>query len=278
MKYLLFLFTSFLIGGLNAQEAPLSTASSNVFILEKSFEIPGLERSRGIRLYLPPSYENSDQVYPVIYMHDGQNLFDAATSFAGEWGVDEILDELSVQGGPEFIVVGIDNGGELRLEELTPYPHPKYGGGKGAQYVDFVVKVIKPYIDDHYRTRSDASNTAIIGSSLGGLISHYAIFKYPEVFSKAGVFSPSYWFSYDAIKDLTLSNPLPKGHRLNLLAGKKEGPNMYLTMQSMGEVIQASGVEPSDLFAKIVADGAHNEDFWRSEFKEALIWLFEEPK
>lgn len=262
-------------GIIQAQERR-STAASNVFVLEQDFDMPGLERTRQIRLYLPPGYETSTTRYPVIYMHDGQNLFDEATSFVGEWGVDELLNDMAKEGGPQFIVVGIDNGGTLRTEELTPYPNPQYGGGKGALYMQFIVEVIKPYVDEHYRTFSDPDHTYLIGSSLGGLISHYGIYAYPEVFGKAGVFSPSYWFSYEQMKDLTMDNPLPTTHRLYLLVGKKEGPNMYLTMNSMVDVIKNSGHSETNLIAKMVEDGEHNEKFWRSELKEALLWLSQE--
>lgn len=273
----IFLILSFLLtSSLVSAQARSSTAAANVRVLEKQFEMPGLARTRQIRIYLPPSYEGADSNYPVIYMHDGQNLFDDATSFVGEWGVDELLNEISAEGGPEFIVVGIDNGGELRLEELTPYPNPKYGGGKGAQYLAFIVEVIKPYIDEYYRTLPDAEHTCLMGSSLGGLITHYGIYTYPEVFSKAGVFSPSYWFSYEQMKQLTSDNPLPKSHRLNLLVGKKEGANMYLPMGEMVKTIKESGHPETNLVSKVVEDGEHNEKFWRSELKEALLWLFKE--
>jgi predicted alpha/beta superfamily hydrolase len=260
---------------ISAQERP-STASINVHVIERAFDMPGLDRKRRIRLYLPPSYKQSDQAYPVIYMHDGQNLFDDATSIAVEWGVDEILNEIANEGGPEFIVVGIDNGGSLRTEELTPFPNEKYGGGKGQAYMEFIVNVIKPFVDDHYRTKSDLNNTAIIGSSLGGLVSHYAIYKYPEVFAKAGIYSPSYWFSYDEMLDFTLNHPLPVTHKLNLLVGKKEGESMYVPFQQMVDEIKNVGHPSINVNSAVIEDGEHNERFWRSEFKASILWLFVE--
>lgn len=170
-----------------------SSAQANVSLLPELLQIPGLNRQRQIRVYVPPGYANSQRRYPVLYMHDGQNLFDAATAYAGEWRVDETLNALSESGQLELIVVGIDNGQEKRMTELNPWSHPRFGVAQGREYMEFVVEVVKPLIDRRYRTKADRANTAIMGSSMGGLISHYAINQYPEVFSKAGIFSPAYW-------------------------------------------------------------------------------------
>ena len=99
-------------------------------------------------------------------MHDAQNLFDAKTSFAGEWNVDKTLDSLKAQ----VIVIGIEHGNEKRGDELTPFPNKKQGGGKADDYLDFIVNTLKPYVDKNYRTKTNASNTVIFGSSLGGLV------------------------------------------------------------------------------------------------------------
>lgn len=258
---------------LNAQEKT-STALSNITVLEKLFEIPGLDRSRTVRLYLPPGYEKGAETYPVLYMHDGQNLFDDATSYVGEWGVDENLNELSESSGLKFIVVGIDNGQENRNTELIAWENERLGKPEGKAYMDFVVGVVKPYIDQNYRTKPQREHTAIMGSSLGGLISHYAIYAYPEVFSKAGIFSPSYWVS-EEVFTFTESKPVPKDSRLYLLVGKKEGPVMYEQMDKMYAFIKAQGHPEENISAKTNPGGAHNEKFWRSEFQEAVKWLFE---
>lgn len=126
-------------------------------------------------------------------MHDAQNLFDSKTSYAGEWNVDEKLDSINAQ----IIVVGIEHGNDKRMEELTPFKNEKYGGGNADAYLQFIVKTLKPEIDRTYRTKTKTKNknTIIMGSSLGGLVSFYAVLKYPEIFGKAAVFSPSFWFS-----------------------------------------------------------------------------------
>ena len=177
-----------------------STANKNVRVIDTAFFIPQLNRKRRVWIYLPLSYNSSTKKYPVLYMHDGQNVFDDATSFSGEWGVDEALDTLGLK-YKECIVVGIDNGGDKRLNEYCPYDF-NLGGiaannrsnvGEGGKYVDFLAKTLKPYIDKKYRTLKDSKNTFMAGSSMGGLISMYALLKYPKVFGGAGVFSPAFW-------------------------------------------------------------------------------------
>jgi predicted alpha/beta superfamily hydrolase len=141
------------------------TAAANVHVLPTAFEIPGLHRTRTVRIYLPPGYEQGGERYPVLYMHDGQKLFDEATAYAGEWGVDETLNALASSRGLKVIVVGVDNGGAERINELTAWDGPEVGRAQGEQYMAFIVEVLKPWIDCHYRTRPDPRHTAIMGSS-----------------------------------------------------------------------------------------------------------------
>ena len=171
------------------------TATNQVYILDSNFSMWNyLPRTRRIWIYLPRSYSTDvNRTYPVLYAHDGQNLFDRATSFSGEWQMDESLDRLS----KNLIVVGIDNGGAERINELTPYPNPEYGGGQADEYLAFIVDKLRPFINLHFRTKIDRDNTAILGSSLGGLCSYYAALKYEDIFGLIGVFSPSFWFTDD---------------------------------------------------------------------------------
>jgi len=175
----------------------ISTASKQVTTF--TISAPQLETIKKIWLYLPIDYSKSnDKKYSVIYMHDAQNLFDKSTAYAGEWRIDELMDSIKAK----VIIVGIEHGNDKRMDELTPFSNLKYGGGKGDLYLDFIVSTLKPYVDSTYRTKKDPTNTIIFGSSLGGLISFYALLKYPNVFGKAGVFSPSYWFNRKEIFDL----------------------------------------------------------------------------
>lgn len=272
-KSFFLLISGLLVSNLVSAQDKKSTALPNVTVLEEPLTIPGLDRSRTLRIYLPPGYESSNKRYPVMYMHDGQNLFDDATSFVGEWGVDENLKELSENKGFDLIVVGIDNGQQHRNTELTAWPNEHLGEPEGEEYMKFVVEVVKPFVDGRYRTKPDRKNTAIMGSSLGGLISHYAIYSYPEVFSKAGIFSPSYWVSEDVFS-FTESMPIPKNSRLYMIVGKKEGPGMTENMERMFTFIQERGHPEKNIFAKTDPEGEHNEAFWRREFKQAVQWLF----
>ena len=238
-----------------------------------SFEIdaPQLNCKRKIWIYLPLNYTESSKKYPVIYMHDGQNLFDAKTSYAGEWGIDETLDALYAN----VIVVGIENGGDKRMEELTPFVNAKYGGGKGDLYLDFLVNNLKPYIDKNYRTKTKPTNTAIFGSSLGGLISFYAAIKYPDVFGKVGCFSPSFWFNRKEIFDLFEKTPNFKT-KIYFLCGDNEGDSdMVNDLNAMEKLINTKRCECKKLNKKIIVkNGQHNEKLWREGFKNAYLWLF----
>lgn len=249
-----------------------STVQSNVRVLEKKFEMPGLNRDRQIRIYLPKDYQLSDQKYSVLYMHDGQNLFDDSTSYAGEWGVDESLNQLAETSEFKLIVVGIDHGREKRISEMSPWKKKVFDKAKGREYMEFIVYHIKPFIDSTYRTLPDRNNTAIMGSSMAGLISHYAIYSYPEVFGKAGIFSPS-WYS-DLVYDYTLNNPIPKDSRLFLLVGGKEGDMNIDASKKMYNYILESGHPKENLNLIIDPEEDHNEVLWRKQFVPAIRWLF----
>jgi alpha-glucosidase len=237
--------------------------------------MPQFDRYRRIWIYLPPNYDQTTITYPVLYIHDGQNLFDAYTAFAGEWEVDETLNELAAEGKNVPIVVGIDNGGGHRLDEYSAWVNAQYGGGEGDSYIRFIAETLKPYIDEHYRTRTDAYHTGIMGSSLGGFISQYAVLRYPEVFSKGGLFSPSYWYS-DSVWAFTESNGNFNSQKLYQIVGSEEGGTMTSDMNEMHELLLNKGFPNTHLFSKVVQGQGHNEAFWRSEFREAYLWMFDD--
>lgn len=246
-----------------------STASPQM----KKFEIeaPQLDTIKKIWIYLPQSYECSNKSYTVIYMHDAQNLFDRETSYVGEWEVDEALDSLQT---PESIIVGIEHGGGKRIAELTPFPHEKYGGGKGDVYVEFIISTLKPYVDKNYRTLSDQKNTGIFGSSLGGLISFYAALEHPDIFGKAGVYSPSFWFS-DRIYEFSENAEIDGSTKFYFLVGDKESEEMVPDLEKMIDLLEKKGLKSENYKAKIVPGGEHNEALWRDNFPETYIWLME---
>ncbi len=252
-----------------------STAAPGVHVLAQQLAMPGLGRARALRLYLPPSYESAPaKRYPVIYMHDAQNLFDDATSYAGEWGVDETLDEFARQRGFEAIVVGIDHGGDERLHELSPWTNPKFGPAQGEQYMAFVVDTVKPFIDARYRTLPGRENTAIIGSSMGGLMSHYALLRYPQVFGKAAIFSPSYWYSGEVYAQ-TAAHPWPAGTRTYFYIGGREGDESVPDLERMIPLLATPDHAVREVTVHIVPGNQHNERAWRTEFPLAIAWLFD---
>lgn len=266
------LLTLPLAGSLPVWAAP-STALPSVRVLPEPLPMPGLNRSRTLRLCLPPSYDREPQRrYPVIYMHDGQNLFDAATSYAGEWGVDETMARLAQDSGLEAIVVGIDNGAEKRNTEMAPYDHTELGKAEGAAYLDFIVKTVKPFVDAGWRTQPEREHTALIGSSLGGLISHAALLWHGEVFGRYGLFSPSYWAA-PQLFEATAKARLPAGTVVRLYAGGKEGGSMADNTRRMHTLL-ARQLPPHQLSLSIVADAGHNEAAWRAELPVALRFLF----
>ena len=230
-----------------------------------------------------PSYDSATQylgdlewdgdasvfTYPVFYMHDAQNLFDAKTSYVGEWKVDEYLNSISKN---EVIVIGIEHGNEKRIEELTPFPNKKYGGGNGDNYLLFIKNTLKPHIDISYRTKPEAKYTTIIGSSLGGLISYYAALKYPNTFGKAGVFSPSFWFS-DKIIDFTQNTNLETHTKLYFLIGSDEGKEVISDMENIISLLIQKGFPKDQLKKEVINGGKHNEAFWSSYFPSAHQWL-----
>ena len=249
------------------------TRSPNVSILDEDFFIPQLNRNRRIWLYLPDTYNSSTDYYRVIYMHDGQNLFDVATSFSGEWEVDETMDQLIANGDEGAIIVGIDNGGANRINELAPWFNAQYsGGGEGAEYINFIANTLKPHIDANYRTLSDRENTWLFGSSLGGLISMYGLLEKSDVFSRAGVFSPAYWFNPE-IYNKAAAFSKTENMKVYHLAGLLEAGNVDQKAMEMETELTQAGFTAEELELKVVANGEHSEWFWRQEFEEAYLWL-----
>ncbi len=250
------------------------TAADNVYILDEDFYMPQLNRNRRIWIYLPPDYNSTTKNYPVLYMHDAQNLFDVATSFSGEWEVDETLNELHANGDYGCIVIGIENGGAARLDEYSPWFNTQYqAGGEGDEYIEFIVNELKPYVDANYRTFSGRDYTGIMGSSMGGLISHYAGIGYQDVFGKVGAFSCSFWFaneSYTQVGDVGDQSDM----RIYYLVGEGEGGSMVDDTEGMYGLMLANGFSENELFKDIDADGQHSEWYWRREFAGAYQWLF----
>lgn len=237
-------------------------------VTEFSILAPQLGRGKTIWAYLPYNYTSGEKHYPVIYMHDGQNLFDHPESHKRDWHIEDKLNDLH----SEAIIIGIEHGGSThRIDEMTPYKNEKYGGGHADDYLDFIINTLKPYVDTNFRTLKEKEHTTIFGSSVGGLISFYALLKFPVIFGNAGVFSPSFWFS-EEIFELMESVENIEG-RIYLMAGDHESVNMLPDLERMENLILQKINKPSQLHKKISHGGHHNEKSWRKEFKEAYLWL-----
>ncbi len=245
----------------------------NLVTYNDEFYMTELERTRRIRVLLPLDYDDTNIHYPVLYMHDGQNLFSDQESFAGEWEIDEALAAFDADGFEGAIIVAIDNGGGLRIDEYTPYSHPVYGGGEGDLYVDFIVNTLKPAIDEEYRTLTSRESNGLMGSSLGGLISFYGGIKYQDVFSKVGVFSPSFWFN-DSIYDYVEEIGKTADMQFYFLAGGQESETLDQQVLDMIATMEAEGFQENEINYEFVPSGQHSEWFWAQEFPDAFEWLY----
>ncbi|MDZ4822889.1 MAG: alpha/beta hydrolase-fold protein [Flavobacteriales bacterium] len=249
------------------------TVTENVFIVDSDFPLPQLERTRRIWIYLPDDYFDSNNDYEVLYMHDGQNVFDAATSFSGEWEVDETMTETLQGCATNAIIVGIDNGGVNRIDEYSPWVNVEYSeGGEGIQFAMWMVETLKPFIDENFRTKPEREFTATAGSSLGALIAMYLITEHNDVFSKAGIFSPAFWFN-EEIFDFVENNPPANDSKIYFVCGDEESTGMVPDMQQMYNIANNAGF--GDLQYVVVPGGQHNEYYWSLYFPDSFPFLFD---
>jgi predicted alpha/beta superfamily hydrolase len=254
---------------------PFFTAAAGTFSAIPDFWSPQLNNHRALLVYLPPSYtENPLKRYPVLYMHDGQNLFDARTSaFGTEWQVDENIDAAVTAGRmDEVIVVGVYNTAD-RIYEYTPCCDATYGGGGAPLYERFLIDTVKPCIDHTFRTLPDKTNTAVMGSSLGGLLSFDLARGNPAVFGKAGCLSSSFWWNNEA---LTIEVEQSTAHvpvKLYLDAGTSNDGLPETTR--MDHALLADGyVQGGDLDFVTAQGGSHNEASWAARVAVPLQYLF----
>jgi predicted alpha/beta superfamily hydrolase len=186
------------------------------------------------------------------------------------------MNTLIKNGEKAAIVIGIDNGGSDRIAEYTPWSNPKYGGGNGKTYMKFIVETLKPYIDKQYRTLSDRENTAIGGSSLGGLESFYGAIEYQNIFSKGMIFSPSFWWNTNCFQQV-----IDAGKKANMrfyfLAGGNEEPDddVITQVKKMENTLLSKGFDVNQIKTYFPDYGQHNEAFWSNEFAAAYQWLFQ---
>jgi predicted alpha/beta superfamily hydrolase len=254
--------------------------------VHKSFHSKILNNDRDVLVYLPPSYDKSKKKrYPVLYLHDGQNLFDGATSFipGQEWRIDETAQSLISAGKIEpLIIVGVYNTGKDRVDEYTAAADAKYkAGGKADLYGRMLVEELKPFIDKNYRTRRDAAHTGLGGSSLGGLVSIYLGLKYPQVFGRLAVVSPSVWWANNHIVHYVEALQKKPPARIWLDIGTKEGRDQQEAQQTVDgarlfkETLVRKGWRLGKDLEYFEAEGAvHNEGAWAARVEQILEFLF----
>ncbi len=251
--------------------------------------MPGFLGGRRIWVYLPPGYGTDTEArYPVLYMFDGQNVFDDATSFAGEWKVDETLETLiPAEDVRPIIVVAVDNGGEQRVPEYTPWPDPERDGGQGIAHLQAIVGTLIPYIDQTYRTLATPAGRALAGSSLGGLMSLYAAYEHDDVFGQIAALSPSLWWDDQHML------------RHAQAAGDKPAVRVYMDMGTLEDgmtvdedprngiddnidqlramraaLVEQGFVLDTDLKVVEAAEARHNETYWAMRFPDVVKFLF----
>lgn len=263
---------------------PESTRSANVHRLDSVFYMPQLKRSRNVWIYLPEDYAKTKKRYPVIYMQDGQHLFDEATSQGRtgpiEWGVDEVLDSVSTKA----IIVAVDHNPDYkeRAKEYYFAPNKDQPTVEGKAYLDFVVKTLKPHIDKKYRTLPDKKHTAMAGSSMGGLITLYAGLNYPETFGILGVFSPSVWLDYgnaekglEQLKNVKAINAqhyyFYAGTTENRL--KPDGTFVHMSDDVKRIIGLLSKNASPEIKLSVNPQGRHGALYWREEFPVFYQWF-----
>jgi predicted alpha/beta superfamily hydrolase len=249
--------------------------------LHKAFKSIYLQNERDVIVYVPPGYdEEPDRTYPVLYLHDGQNLFDGRTSFvAGRtWMVREHADEAIATGEVEpLVIVGIYNTGDRRLAEYTHEYNWQLGGGEAEKYGDLLTRELMPWIADRYRVRGDRESTGMGGSSLGGLVTLYLGLRYPQIFGRLALLSPSVWWNHKSILGY-LNEHAPQlweRPRLWLDVGDREGQRTLRDVEHLARRLKANGWQPGEtMHFEMVHDGTHDEASWAGRVRPMLRFLF----
>ncbi len=246
-----------------------------VELISDHFEIPQLDRTRRVWALLPYNYYETQKSYPVLYLQDAQNLFAEGSEY-GNWEIDKKLSILAEYGRGEVIIIAVEHGGENRMKEYMFETNSLVLQGDGKKYIRFITDTLKPFIDNKYRTLKDRDNTGIGGSSLGGLISIYGGFLYPEVYSKLMIFSPSLW-AVPKINFPMLKFYNPFKIKVYLYGGEKEGSQMIEKMRSFKKLMDNyDDDKEKDLEFRISVnpEGEHAEFYWSQEFPKAIEWLY----
>ncbi len=238
---------------------------------------PNPDEMRTVVVHLPGAYDEEVRRYPVIYMQDGQNLFEEGTSFAGSWGLGEELVSAS-RLGADAIIVGVHHASQHRIDEYSPFMDERVGGGAAATYLTWMADVLRPVINDRYRTLPAREHTGVAGSSMGGLLSLYAMFARSDVYGFAAVMSPSLWFAQGAIFDWVRGQPFVDS-RIYLDIGAREGERTLANARRMRDMLVEKGYLPGERLRWVEDSlGVHHESAWGRRFRKALPALLAVPK
>lgn len=230
---------------------------------------------RDMQIYLPDGYYEEDRIYPVIYMHDGQNLFSERLAFVEDWRVDDVIAELSRENKMEkVVVVGIYNSSK-RAEEYTPFADREFGGGKAREFSQFVVEKIIPYIEGNYRVSNRREDRAVMGSSFGGILSLWMGYYYPEVFSMVAAISPSLWIA-DGYALTALENEPRKDIKIWIDQGTGEWSDF--TRNAVNILLKKGYQYGKDLVYYEVKGAHHNEVFWADRLDCPYIFFKGKPQ
>jgi len=246
----------------------------------ENFRSRFLRNQRDLIVYLPPGYhDRPDRRFPVLYLHDGQNLFDPATSFIPgmDWHVGHTADDFILTRAVQpLIIVGIYNVGKVRIHEYTPTKAPRLGGGRADRYAKFIIQEVMPFIQREYRVLPGPPNTGIGGSSLGGLLSLYVGLKLPDVFGRLAALSPSVWWNQRVIYRFAAAiSPTEPRPRIWLDIGTKEGPRIVQDVEQFRDILLQKGWRlGDDLHYERIEGAEHNEAAWAARVGPFLQFLF----
>jgi predicted alpha/beta superfamily hydrolase len=256
--------------------------SSGQLRKHEQFRSRFLRNQRDLIVYTPPGYHAQPaRRFPVLYLHDGQNLFDGATSFipGQDWHVGPTANHFIHSGEVEpLIIVGMYNT-RARLREYTPTHVPRLGGGRADRYAKFLIEEVKPFVDREYRTLCGSQHTGIGGSSLGGLVSLYLGLKHSAIFGRIAALSPAVWWNQLVIHRFAESMSVAPRPRIWLDIGTREGPRIVRYVEQFRDVLLQKGWRPGqDLHYERVEGAEHNEAAWAQRVGPFLRFLYPAPQ
>ncbi|MCH7403385.1 alpha/beta hydrolase [Belliella kenyensis] len=244
-----------------------------IHLISEEFEIPQLNKKRKIWALLPNDYEETDDTYPVLYLHDAQNLFNENAAY-GNWQIDKKLAVMAYYGIGKLIVIAIEHAESERVIEYN-VGNTRLGKGQGKKYIRFITDTLKPFVDKNFRTRPQREYTGIGGSSMGGLVSIFSGLMYPEVYGKLMIFSPSLWV-LPKIKFSFLDMDDVSDTKIYLYAGGEESEKMIKHVKKFKKKLLKKNNFDGRMKIRlsINEEGKHNESYWSDEFPKAMEWLF----